>query len=133
MNVGYLLILGEKQKRGIHDLLADTCVIYYHEEKVYISTPVVEKKVAYPTDYQGTPQWNNGPTAAPSHIPGAVIRKTSGSMPTTDSQIPWQPAHPENLNIQSEPEEPISYQDSSEEKKEVVEKPVQNPIDKIEE
>ena len=38
MNLGYLLILAQKEHRGIHDLLADTSVIYYHEKKVYVHT-----------------------------------------------------------------------------------------------
>lgn len=54
MNLGYLLILGEKKKRGIHDLLADTCVIYYHEEKVYIPTPVIRTEAAFPAGYRNS-------------------------------------------------------------------------------
>ena len=33
--VGYIMVGVDKQKRGLHDILSDTQVIYYHEKKVY--------------------------------------------------------------------------------------------------
>ncbi len=45
IGIGYLMILIDKEKRGIHDLLADTCVIYYHEKKVYTQTPIVYRNM----------------------------------------------------------------------------------------
>lgn len=40
IGIGFLMIGIDKEKRGIHDLLADTRVIYYHEKKVYTYTPI---------------------------------------------------------------------------------------------
>lgn len=40
LNVGYILVGTTGEKRGLHDMLSDTEVIYYHEEKVYVETPV---------------------------------------------------------------------------------------------
>lgn len=41
MSLGYLMIFIQKDKRGLHDILADTAVVYYHEKRAYLSTPVV--------------------------------------------------------------------------------------------
>ena len=40
MNLGYLLIFVDKEHRGAHDILSDTCVVYYHEKKVYVHAPM---------------------------------------------------------------------------------------------
>ncbi len=40
MNLGYLLILVDKEHRSVHDILSDTSVVYYHEKKVYVHAPV---------------------------------------------------------------------------------------------
>ncbi len=45
MQIGYLLIMVEKDKRGLHDLLSDTCVVYYHEKKVYVHVPVTYRNM----------------------------------------------------------------------------------------
>ena len=39
--VGYIMIGVNKSKRGLHDILSDTEVIYYHEKKEHVETPVV--------------------------------------------------------------------------------------------
>ena len=51
MGVGYLMIVIDKQKRGIHDLLADTEVIYYHEKKEPVPPPIVYQAVQRPIIY----------------------------------------------------------------------------------
>ena len=35
LSIGYIMIAIEKKKRGLHDILSDTNVVYYHEKKVY--------------------------------------------------------------------------------------------------
>ena len=40
MCVGYIIIGPDKKKRGLHDHLADTCVIYQHKKMVYVAAPV---------------------------------------------------------------------------------------------
>lgn len=41
-NVGYFMIGIHKDKRGLHDLLSDTEVIYYHEKKIYVDAEIHE-------------------------------------------------------------------------------------------
>ena len=35
LSIGYIMIAIDKKKRGLHDILSDTNVVYYHEKKVY--------------------------------------------------------------------------------------------------
>ena len=58
MNLGYLLILAQKEHRGIHDLLADTSVIYYHEKKVYVHTQMNYRNMVPQPGYTVPPQGN---------------------------------------------------------------------------
>ena len=46
VNVGYIIIGFTKEKQGLHDMLSDTEVIYYHEKEVEAGTPVYTQKVA---------------------------------------------------------------------------------------
>lgn len=45
LQVGYLMIGVQKEKRGLHDLLSDTEVLYCHCRQVAAEPPVVEKQV----------------------------------------------------------------------------------------
>ena len=56
MKLGYLLILAQKEHRGAHDLLSDTCVIYYHEKKVYVHTQMNYRNMAPKPGYIVPPQ-----------------------------------------------------------------------------
>ena len=47
LDAGFIMVGVDKKKRGLHDLLSDTNVIYYHQKKVAVPTPVVYQKVAY--------------------------------------------------------------------------------------
>lgn len=51
LNVGYIMIGLQKEKRGLHDLLSDTRVVYCHEKTVQIETPVVVKETAEAVEY----------------------------------------------------------------------------------
>ncbi len=42
---GYIMVGLDKQKRGLHDLLSDTCVVYCHERRVYVAPPVYYKNI----------------------------------------------------------------------------------------
>lgn len=61
MNLGYLLILAQKEHRGIHDLLADTSVIYYHEKKVYVHTQMNYRNMVPQPGYTVPPQGDINP------------------------------------------------------------------------
>lgn len=43
VNIGYFMVGVQENKRGLHDILSDTKVIYYHEKMVYVEAPVQEK------------------------------------------------------------------------------------------
>lgn len=47
MSVGYIIIGLDKRKRGLHDQLADTCVVYCHKKTVYVAAPVSVRNVPY--------------------------------------------------------------------------------------
>ena len=50
-NVGYIMIGIHKDKQGLHDMLSDTEVIYYHEKKTYVDLQAEENEVAEATTY----------------------------------------------------------------------------------
>ena len=43
-NVGYIMIGIHKEKHGLHDMLSDTEVIYYHEKKVCVDLQMQESE-----------------------------------------------------------------------------------------
>ena len=45
--VGYIMVGADKQKRGLHDILSDTCVVYHHQKTVAIPTPVTYNNIPY--------------------------------------------------------------------------------------
>ena len=44
-NVGYFMIGIQQEKRGLHDILSDTKVVYAHVKQEVVETPVVYNKV----------------------------------------------------------------------------------------
>ena len=48
LSLGYLLVIFHKEKRGIHDLLSDTKVVYCFKKKVVVEVPVVVQQVRRP-------------------------------------------------------------------------------------
>lgn len=52
--VGYFMIGIDKDKRGLHDILSDTRVIYCHKKTVAIPTPVQVQEVHYAVPAQNT-------------------------------------------------------------------------------
>lgn len=42
---GYFLIGLQKEKRGLHDLMSDTKVVYYHKKDAVVETPVVYQEL----------------------------------------------------------------------------------------
>lgn len=55
--VGYIMIGVDKEKRGLHDLLSDTSVVYYHEKKIYTHAPVYYRNM---TENHPYPPVNGG-------------------------------------------------------------------------
>lgn len=53
-NIGYFMIAVHGEKRGLHDLLSDTEVVYCHKKEVVVETPIEYEevpKVYMPVDY----------------------------------------------------------------------------------
>lgn len=73
INVGYIMIGVDKEKRGIHDLLSDTSVIYYHEKKVYTHLPVTYRDMTqsgnsqYVMQSDGSPAYGEQQCVHPSY------------------------------------------------------------------
>lgn len=45
--VGYIMIGGDKKKRGLHDILSDTYVVYNHQKTVAVPAPITYNTVQY--------------------------------------------------------------------------------------
>lgn len=62
--IGYLMIGLDGKKRGLHDILADTYVVYYHEKKRYVVPPVVYRNIntaVPPQNFQNNTQYTQMP------------------------------------------------------------------------
>ena len=53
--VGYILIGADKQKRGLHDMLSDTYVVYSHQKTVAVPSPITYRTVPYPVQQPQMP------------------------------------------------------------------------------
>ena len=45
--VGYIMVGADKKKRGLHDMLSDTYVVYEHKVSVAVPTPVLVQNIPY--------------------------------------------------------------------------------------
>lgn len=79
LNAGYIILVADKEKRGLHDRLSDTLVIYSHVKEVRVYTPVYEKvdEVRY---YPGQSQFE-------------VMPSSGSTQRTQDLQQPGQEQH----------------------------------------
>lgn len=50
--IGYIMIGPDKEKKGLHDILSDTRVVYCHEKKVMVPTPIVYNTIPQPVSAQ---------------------------------------------------------------------------------
>ena len=58
LSIGCILIAADKKKRGLHDLLSDTNVVYYHEKRVYTHADIHYKNMV-DGNQSVSPQYNN--------------------------------------------------------------------------
>lgn len=58
INVGYFMVIVHGEKRGLHDLMADTKVVYCHKKEVIVETPIEYQEItrAYTPVSYGAPQ-----------------------------------------------------------------------------
>ena len=116
LGVGYLMIVIDRQKRGIHDLLADTKVIYYHEKKEPVQTPIVyqpvQRPIIYPENQKNyyrnadmNPQSMQNQPGNPMVNPQGMQSQPGNSManPQNMQGQPGNPmANPQNMQSRSE-------------------------------
>lgn len=57
--IGYFMIGADKEKKGLHDILSDTRVVYYHEKKIAVPTLINYQNVPYAKSV--TPVFYNNP------------------------------------------------------------------------
>lgn len=77
MCVGYFIIGPDAQKRGLHDRLADTRVIYHHVKEIRVPTPVENRTINVPIYNQ-----SQGDNAAPDNGSPLVDKK-----PVTEENV----------------------------------------------
>lgn len=58
--IGYILIGGDKRKRGLHDILSDTYVVYQHKKVVAIPAPISYNTVQYTMPRTQVPPYQAG-------------------------------------------------------------------------
>lgn len=100
--IGYILIGVDKEKRGLHDMLCDTRVVYRKRIKAYPGVqmppnmnippaPPVPRQVTPPPDMRGP---------APQQMPGqrsGVQQQMPGQQPGVRQQMPGMPVPPQDL------------------------------------
>lgn len=64
--IGYIMIGADKQKRGLHDMLSDTCVVYRHQKSVAVPAPVTYQSVPYTVQM---PPYQAGAAGQNSYVP----------------------------------------------------------------
>lgn len=106
--VGYIMIGIDKDKRGLHDILSDTRVIYCHKKTVAIPTPVQVQEVHYAVPAQNTAAQQMPPQQPYGQMPP---QQSAGQMPPKQpfGQMPQQSqetvhSSKEHINYSSEQE-----------------------------
>lgn len=111
MNLGYLLILAQKEHRGIHDLLADTSVIYYHEKKVYVHTQMNYRNMVPQPGYTVPMQSGNPmpPQGGMNPQSGSSVPPQGDINPQSGEQVSSQEMTSAAAPVQSSPQEPEDH------------------------
>ncbi len=112
MNIGYLMVFVEKDKRGLHDILSDTCVVYYHEKKVYVHAQMNYRNMAPQSGY--TSNQNAAVDPAQSYHPMQTEMPARAEVQNVNPQNPYdsqQTEMPEGSEVQNvNPQNPYDSQ-----------------------
>lgn len=95
--VGYIMVGADKKKRGLHDILSDTHVIYEHKVTLAVPTPVLVRQIPYGVPNSGQNQFmpgNGVPNPGQNQFmlgngvpnPGQNQFVPSGDLPETSGQ-----------------------------------------------
>ena len=106
--VGYIMVGADKKKRGLHDILSDTYVVYEHKVSVAVPTPVYLQQVPYavqPGQNQYMPG-NIAPTARPQnqYMPGNMGQPSMPQNPVQGQAMPG------NMGQNPMPQNPVQGQ-----------------------
>ena len=100
LSIGYIMIAIDKKKRGLHDILSDTNVVYYHEKKVYTHADIHYRNMV-DANVQAVAQ----PQNPNSH--GEVNAQPQSPNPYGEVNVQLQSSNPyEKVNAQSQSPNP---------------------------
>ena len=83
--VGYIMIGADKTKRGLHDILSDTYVVYYHQKTVAVPAPITYNTVRYTVSNTQLPPYQTGVAGRGQYTPQNMQQGKSPMVP------PWSP------------------------------------------
>lgn len=78
--VGYIMIGADKKKRGLHDMLSDTYVVYYHQKNVAVPTPITYHRVQYAAPVATMPPYQQ-PNRPISQAPNQFVQNPASNQP----------------------------------------------------
>ena len=106
--VGYIMIGADKTKRGLHDILSDTYVVYYHQKTVAVPAPITYNTVRYTVSNTQLPPYQTGAAGRGQYTPQNMQQGKSPMVP------PWSPQQgngsvepPQNVQQGNGPVEPL--------------------------
>lgn len=67
--VGYIMIGADRAKRGLHDILSDTYVVYSHQKTVAVPVPITYNTVRYTVPSTQMPPYQAGAAGLGQHTP----------------------------------------------------------------
>ena len=106
---GYIMVGVDKRKRGLHDMLSDTYVVYQHQKTIAVPTPVLYKQVPYAVQmppYQAGAARQNmyvQNMGQQGNVPNTVQPDTPAQMNTNGMPNPAQPNTPVQMNAKGMP------------------------------
>lgn len=84
--IGYIMIGADKEKRGLHDILSDTYVVYYHRKTVAVPAPITYNTVRYTVANTQVPPYQAGAANRGQYIPPNMPQGNGMAIPPQDVQ-----------------------------------------------
>lgn len=85
--VGYFMIGADGQKRGLHDRLSDTYVVYRHQKTVRVPAPITYNTVPYPVQRPPMPPYQAGAGIGGQFVPQNQQPYNQAGMPQQNSAV----------------------------------------------
>ena len=104
---GYIMIGADKTKRGLHDILSDTYVVYYHQKTVAVPVPVTYNTVRYTVANTQMPPYQAGAAGRGQYTNQNMQRGNGPAVPQQDMPQRNNPAMSQpDMQRRNEPEVP---------------------------